>query len=165
MEEDSEKLILVITGDQDDDAVTAAAAGITASDIAAAAAAENASFVADLDGVGGHGVKGGVYVDTEVPEPFADVLAGEVLFVCPADCSHYSREAEDMSQHISIEHGTPMSPDRLAPVVFESVSHVYVDCTHCEDQCFRDVTLTYKAQSSNPTGKAVRRTVSVHGKI
>ncbi len=52
-----------------------------------------------------------------------------------------------------------MSADRLASVVFESVSLVYVDCTHCEDQCFRDVTLSYKAQSSNPTGKSVRRTV------
>ena len=53
-----------------------------------------------------------------------------------------------------------MSADRLAPVVFESVHLEYVDCTYCEDQCFRDVTLSYKAQSSNPTGKSVRRTVS-----
>ena len=53
-----------------------------------------------------------------------------------------------------------MTPDRLAPVVFESVHLEYVDCTYCEDQCFRDVTLSYKAQSRNPTGKSVRRTVS-----
>ena len=57
-------------------------------------------------------------------------------------------------------HKTPMAFDRLAPVVFESVHLEYVDCTYCEDQCFRDVTLSYKAQSSNPTGKSVRRTVS-----
>ena len=67
------------------------------------------------------------------------------------------KQLEPISSSI---HKTPVSAQRLAPVVFESVHLEYVDCTYCEDQCFRDVTLSYKAQSSNPTGKSVRRTVS-----
>ena len=68
-----------------------------------------------------------------------------------------TKQIEPISSSI---HKTPVSAQRLAPVVFESVHLEYVDCTYCEDQCFRDVTLSYKAQSSNPTGKSVRRTVS-----
>lgn len=168
MEEDSEKLILVITGDQDDQGV----AGIADPDPDPIdhhlpASAVNSAFAATIGLDKNHGEGGGKLVvgggpgdpDKSVPEPFADVVNGEAVYICPSDCSYYSRQAKDMSSHISSIHKTPMAFDRLAPVVFESVHLEYVDCTYCEDQCFRDVTLSYKAQSSNPTGKSVRRTV------
>ncbi len=98
MEEDSEKLILVITGDQEDGTGTAA-------DLADA----GGSLVHDPLGPADLKLAqqpppppppSGLPGSKEVPEPFADVLAGESLYLCPADCSKYSREAEDMSQHI-----------------------------------------------------------------
>ena len=38
--------------------------------------------------------------DKSVPEPFADVVNGEAVYICPSDCSYYSRLAKDMSSHI-----------------------------------------------------------------
>ena len=56
----------------------------------------------------GHTVVGGKLVvgggpgdpDKSVPEPFADVVNGEAVYICPSDCSYYSRLAKDMSSHI-----------------------------------------------------------------
>ena len=109
MEEDSEKLILVITGDQDDQG----AIGIAAPDpdpIDLPASAVNSAFAATigLDKNAGSGEGGGKLVvgggpgdpDKCVPEPFADVVNGEAVYICPSDCSYYSRQAKVMSSHI-----------------------------------------------------------------
>ena len=127
MEEDSEKLILVITGDQEDGGALQGGGGgpgppnsnaaaedpIGDADIGPTASLDNNAFAAHIglvkseggvDGGGGGGrlVVGGRPGDPDkcVPEPFADVVNGEAVYLCPADCSHYSRQAKDMSKHI-----------------------------------------------------------------
>ena len=69
---------------------------------------KNPSGVEGGGGGGGHTVVGGKLVvgggpgdpDKSVPEPFADVVNGEAVYICPSDCSYYSRLAKDMSSHI-----------------------------------------------------------------
>ena len=124
MEEDSEKLILVITGDQDDggggggggQGVVGMAADPADTIQHLPASAVNSAFAAtiglgdkdpapvggDEAAGGGKLVVGGGAFDAHksVPEPFADVVNGEAVYICPSDCSYYSRQAKDMSSHI-----------------------------------------------------------------
>ena len=121
MEEDSEKLILVITGDQDDgggggQGVVGMAADPADTVQHLPASAVNSAFAAtiglgdkdpapvggDEAAGGGKLVVGGGAFDAHksVPEPFADVVNGEAVYICPSDCSYYSRQAKDMSSHI-----------------------------------------------------------------
>ena len=121
MEEDSEKLILVITGDQEDGgalqggggagpptSTSAAEDPIVDEDLGPTSSLDNNAFAAHIGlvksegGGGGRLVVGGRPGDPDkcVPEPFADVVNGEAVYLCPADCSHYSRQAKDMSKHI-----------------------------------------------------------------